>query len=760
MTDENREPEQWTTKGFLAHFMRINRTMPDRSFAFILGAGASRASGIPAGGELVQKWLEELHQRTDSQDSLSDWATADNLSISGFDYSRKAEFYPQIFERRFQRDPEEGYADLETVMANKEPSFGYSVLANILDQTRHKVVITTNFDNLVADALSIYTRSYPLVCGHESLAGFVRVRLRRPLIAKIHRDLLLAPISDANGVNHLAESWKKALSGLFSSHTPIVLGYGGNDGSLMNFLKDMPTGSIPGGILWCYRRDDGLPGERIRQLVAHHRGAIIPVLGFDDFMLQLNDSLEFDLLADTVKHRAEERAKYYRNQVKEIQCRLETTSGSDTSPEAAEVKQALSNTIARQKDWWAWELKAREAVEPEQKERIYRAGLEQFPDSAELNCNFAIFLECTYKNYPEAENRYRKAIALAPNDAGYNNNLALFLQNIRQKHEDAESFYRKALELDPNNATHTGNFAVFLDTIRHDPKEAERLYRRALELDPNQVNNIGNFALFQLNVLKQPDEAEQLYRKALEIDPNHANNTGNFAWFLENFRKAYDEAESLYRKAIELNPHDGNHIGNLALFMQVIRQNYDEAEHLFQMAVDLDPNHPNHAGNFAFFLNNIRNDYQKAETLYRQSLALDPNNANQTGNFACMQLGRGKIDEAALLAEKAWDLCAGESSHSTAEILLYRGLIARLQAQDDVPSLGRLKTLLIEGFLRGAACYDQLLNMAKSRLSEKDYTFYSALANAIQDAGKISELDQFTFWHELPSIPLRALWAP
>ena len=44
-------------------------------------------------------------------------------------------------------------------MTDKEPSFGYSVLAQILAGTRHNVVITTNFDNLVVDALSFYCRA-------------------------------------------------------------------------------------------------------------------------------------------------------------------------------------------------------------------------------------------------------------------------------------------------------------------------------------------------------------------------------------------------------------------------------------------------------------------------------------------------------------------------------------------------------------------------------------------------------------------------
>lgn len=148
--------------------------MPDQAFAWIIGAGASKQSGIPTGGELVQWWLQELHQQSLSEvRELSKWATTESLEIEDFEFEHAAEFYPWVFDRRFKGYPEEGYAYLEHVMTGTakrwsecrliegnrdiQPSPGYSILARIMESTRHKAVITTNFDNLVADALHIFT---------------------------------------------------------------------------------------------------------------------------------------------------------------------------------------------------------------------------------------------------------------------------------------------------------------------------------------------------------------------------------------------------------------------------------------------------------------------------------------------------------------------------------------------------------------------------------------------------------------------------
>ena len=104
-------------------------------------------------------------------------------------------------------------------MTDKEPSFGYSVLAQILAGTRHNVIITTNFDNLVVDALSFYCRKSPFVCGHESLTGFVRPQLKHALIAKIHRDLSNRTCQGGKGWSRRLRA-QEAKAGAFAYNNP------------------------------------------------------------------------------------------------------------------------------------------------------------------------------------------------------------------------------------------------------------------------------------------------------------------------------------------------------------------------------------------------------------------------------------------------------------------------------------------------------------------------------------------------------------
>jgi Tfp pilus assembly protein PilF len=468
--------------------------------------------------------------------------------------------------------------------------------------------------------------------------------MRRPLVCKIHRDLLLGPKNDPRSLKRLHEAWAATLRSLFARYTPIFIGYGGNDDSLMDLLESLDPGEIKGQMIWCYYDRGETPNERIRKLIVQHRGALVPVPDFDLLMVLLGDKMGILPPDNLLEERAQTRAARYRERI----------LGLDTTG-YPQVVTALAATYDRAgQGWWAWELKARAETDNQKREDIYHQGIQEFPNSWELH----------------------------------------------------------------------GNFALFMAYIRKNPDEAELLYRQALVLNPHDANHTGNFANFMAEVRKNPDEAERLYRKALELDAKHANNTGNFANFMANVRK---------------NP--------------------DEAEHLYRQALAIDPQHAANAGNFAVFMDHVRKDPAEAERLYRQALELDPQHSNNMGNFGGFLVGHGRTDEALLLLERAWTLNLSKPDQSSAEVVLYMGIIARCAGRDDSQELGRLKTLLLGGFIRLPWSFDAVLAFAIEKLSGDDFAFYAALADAILDADRVTALDTLERWLSVTPIPLDQLGA-
>ncbi len=538
--------------GFLEEFMRVDGIVKNCSFAFILGAGASVSSGIDAGGTLTRKWIWELYDRAPDKGSakLEDWATAENLKITNFEYSNAAAFYPEIYDRRFSSQPDFGNAYLEDEMEDAEPNIGYSFLSRILTETRHKVVITTNFDNLVADALAIFTGKLPLVCGHQSLAELALPQLRRPLVAKIHNDLTLAPKSSAVETRKLSEEWEKTLKSLLEFYTPIVIGYGGNDGSLMNFLTDLEPGDIKNGIYWCYRKNGGPPNGKISDLVGKHQGWLIPIDGFDEFMLELGERLKYGLSDQHIIDTAQKRVNRHHQKFADIGQNLQHAIDESVDNQAMKSAMgAIDSLISRDNSDWGWQLKVDTEKDREGKKRIYLKGLREHQESYLLMGNFATFLTDQMENHEEAEQYYEKALALEKENPYLLGNYALFLTIVKDNRAEAKRLYREALRLDPDNVY----FAKQIWQVRASFREAEKLYRWVLKQKPDSIHLKTEF-IELLIAMGRIKRAAMKLKQAWSLNKGEVND--------------YSAALAFFGSLIEPSKFDDQALGRLKYILQ------------------------------------------------------------------------------------------------------------------------------------------------------------------------------------------------
>lgn len=546
---------EWTLDGVLADMKQIHESMKDRQFAFILGSGASVTSGIPTGQQLAQKWLTDLHRREClDESSIDQWLANSGIGNGGLTLENAAEFYPQVFERRFEADREAGYAELEMAMEGKSPSLGYSLLAEIIQHTRHKVVVTTNFDNLVADALAMHAHQSPLVVAHESLAGFVRPQMRRPLVAKIHRDLYLHPFNDPAGVSTLEKGWKIALKKLFQYFTPVVVGYGGNDGSLMDMLLGLDEGDIAGRIIWCYR-SGSMPPAKAMTVLEKHKGILVKIPGFDQFMLRLAANLvtDFDVaaIAERTAQLGEERATRYREQATQLS---ETSLKGDSI--AQKTSEVMVQSVKSTQSWWAWNLKASNEPDLEKRRQIFIEGIQKFPDSAKLIGEYASFLDIEVSEHDEAERQYEKSLQLAPRDPLYLGRLANFLEDHRADYDRAEVLYKSAIALAPADGNNLATYANFLSERREDHKNAAAYYKQAITLDPTNAWSMCSYGGFLLEIESDIDGAEEMFKKSYQLAPQSQWIATTYARFVAEHREDLDRADALFQLALELKPDD------------------------------------------------------------------------------------------------------------------------------------------------------------------------------------------------------------
>lgn len=558
--EEQKEPKRMLEKRFLENIDESYRA--GQRYCFVLGAGASKASGIRTGEEMMREWRNYLMKK--GSDYIEDCAQElklepnDYQSIFTNDHILKNDDYFTLFDLRFAGMPNVAYAYLEKQMENKSPSYGYYPLSMLLSNTENRLVITTNFDFLIEDALHIYTSRHPLVVGHESLAPYIENDTRRPVIAKIHRDLLLHPLNRKIEMEELKKEWVNPLRSALSKYTPIVIGYAGGDRTFMSLLNEDEIKLK--GIYWCHLEE---PSDEIKETVRKHNGYLVKIRGFDEIMFQIGQHFSAEAHwndpCQYIQDQAKEQCGLYQENFQKIKARYELQRRSirqETSPKDkiiryspqknAQDESAVSvfipieeirtfDVIDRQSskivpvvpdaENLVSEAK-REAISGDRTraDELYAEAMRNDrwqpskiaplrPDAP----NFASEAqrEAISGNLARAVKLYTKAIHLVPDNIEYHRKRGLVLYRL-QRFEEVLEDDTKVIELDPLNPDNYNSRAM---TLRRMNRLGSALLdqTKAIELAPSQAEFYRNRATI-LRLLCRDDEAREDEEKAAQLE--------------------------------------------------------------------------------------------------------------------------------------------------------------------------------------------------------------------------------------------------
>lgn len=245
-------------------------TQRSGQLAWLLGAGASAAAGIPTGWDMIVDFKVRLFCSATriprGEVDVSDPLWVDRITdyfdgAHGLPPAGDPDEYAAAFEAVFPQ-PRDRRAYLDDAIRRGTPSFGHRVLAALITDARVPCVFTTNFDQLVerattvADDLVPATAQAHLTIGAlDSVDRAVRCASEGtwPLLVKLHGDyqseqLKNTPIELQEQDRHLREVMIQAL-GRFGL---VVVGYSGRDHSIIDALNDVLArpSPMPGGIWW------------------------------------------------------------------------------------------------------------------------------------------------------------------------------------------------------------------------------------------------------------------------------------------------------------------------------------------------------------------------------------------------------------------------------------------------------------------------------------------------------------------------------
>lgn len=536
-------------------------------FCFILGSGASRNSGIKTGLDMIGEWREELRKNYGGDmDSIRraaerlHYAPKDWEPIFRDDYQPDSKHYFVMYDLMFARTVRAGYDFMEKAMAKAKPSIGYYCLASILSspQNRSNLVITTNFDTLTEDALFFFSGKHPLVLGHERMASFLRSDTDRPIVAKIHRDMLLEPMSRQEEMKKLKEEWSKALRNVLPNCIPIVIGYAGGDNTLMDLLKDESLKCRK--LYWCSHISQENLDADAAAVIANHSGEWVKIPGFDELLFQMANNLELVPSEEELRSSTESRIKQYQDTYKKfIDPILNPVSASDSkgaSEQAEDTATAVLQEEARRNPdlaeynalirqaWRLWHKDDREAAIDKVTEAI-----QAFPDQAKAYDARSIMYHNS-SQYPEALDDETKALSLDPENAKLHYGLSVTLHEMK-RFDEALKAVDEAIRLEPGNAKfHRGRSVTLQFLNRFD--ESLKAVDEAIRLNP------GN-AVFHhsrgvtLHEMKRFDEALKAVDEAIRLEPGNARFHHSRGDTLHKMKR-FEEALKATDEAIRLEP--------------------------------------------------------------------------------------------------------------------------------------------------------------------------------------------------------------
>jgi hypothetical protein len=282
-------------------------SMRTGNLMWLLGAGASASAGIPTALDMVWEFKQQLFisQRRVSPQTVADLASpVVRAQLQAHIDSSKTsprhgdpDEYATLFETVYPAEIDRR-AYLEAKMNGAKPSLGHMALATLMRGKSARLVWTTNFDPLLADACAkVYDATGPLTTVALDAPELAAQRIsedRWPIEVKMHGDFRSRRLKNTSDeLRHQDVRLRQILVECARRFGLIVVGYSGRDDSVMDTLEETleKSGAFPSGLFWLHRGDDS-PSDRVVRLLSRANAAkvevgIVRIENFDESMRDL-----------------------------------------------------------------------------------------------------------------------------------------------------------------------------------------------------------------------------------------------------------------------------------------------------------------------------------------------------------------------------------------------------------------------------------------------------------------------------------------
>lgn len=258
-------------------------------YALLLGSGISHAANIPTGEaiakDLIQKYAERLGE---SPSDPWNW----------FEKTKGEPNYSNILDKLTSSEP-----DRKGLIANyfeptekdrnekkKIPTKAHQAIARLVSTGYIRVIITTNFDNLLERALQELNIVTPVVVTEDNVSGTEPYPRNSCTIIKVNGDYLHSKMKNTHSeLSKYTPQMNVYLDRIFNEHGLIVCGWSArNDVALIKAIERSQNRRY--STFWCLHNITPTSDEQ--HLITHLKPIVLTDINAEDFFPVLADDVD------------------------------------------------------------------------------------------------------------------------------------------------------------------------------------------------------------------------------------------------------------------------------------------------------------------------------------------------------------------------------------------------------------------------------------------------------------------------------------
>ncbi|POR50011.1 SIR2 family protein [Bosea psychrotolerans] len=255
--------------------------------AILVGSGLSRAAGIPTGWEITLDLIRRL-AALDGATEREGWATWYR------DKYGKEPSYSEILDALASTQAERrailhGYIEPAEGEEARKPTKAHHAIAQLVVSGAVRLVITTNFDRLIENALREAGIEPTVIAGDDAIAGATPLVHAKCTVIKVHGDYLDARIKNTDAeLEGYSPAMNTLLDQVFDNFGLLSVGWSGEwDTALRSAILRAPSRRYP--FYWAAR---GKAGGLAQDLLDQRGGRSFSITDADSFFVKLAETLE------------------------------------------------------------------------------------------------------------------------------------------------------------------------------------------------------------------------------------------------------------------------------------------------------------------------------------------------------------------------------------------------------------------------------------------------------------------------------------